>query len=136
MVLTGCSMNKKDPNTLAAIEQAVAKKYGKEAIQNPNANWDDEKEKQYLSEMKDMYAKVRNHEDSGEKIDMNGVKVSKKLFTRDSLGICPVCSSMPKRTMDDVCMLKFDCCGRCYIQYVEGREERWLSGWRPEINKE
>ena len=22
-------------------------------------------------------------------------------------------------------MNKYDCCGKCYIQFVEGREERW-----------
>ena len=26
---------------------------------------------------------------------------------------------------------KFECCQKCYIQYVEGREKRWLKGWRP-----
>ena len=28
-------------------------------------------------------------------------------------------------------MSKFDCCEKCYIQWVEGREERWKKGWRP-----
>ena len=32
---------------------------------------------------------------------------------------------------DDLYMNKFDCCFNCYIQYVEGREARWHSGWRP-----
>ena len=31
-------------------------------------------------------------------------------------------------------MSKFECCFKCYIDYVEGREDRWKSGWRP--NKE
>ena len=31
-------------------------------------------------------------------------------------------------------MIKYECCWTCNIQYVEGREERWRSGWRP--NKE
>jgi hypothetical protein len=129
-------MSKLDPNKIVAIEQAIAKKYGEEAIQNPRNEWDEEKEKEYLKQMKEMYAKTRQNEVSAQKIDINGFKVSKKLFNRDSLGICPVCSSMPKRTIDDVCMLKFNCCGHCYIKYVEGREERWSAGWRPEINKE
>ena len=33
-------MSKKDLNDIAAIEQAIAKKYGKEAIKNPRADWD------------------------------------------------------------------------------------------------
>ena len=26
---------------------------------------------------------------------------------------------------DDYYMNKYDCCGKCYIKFVEGREERW-----------
>ena len=42
----------------------------------------------------------------------------------------------PKSVKDDVCLVKFDCCNNCYIQYVENREERWLKGWRPNENNE
>jgi len=44
---------------------------------------------------------------------------------------CPVCSSYSFSAKDDLYMLKFECCFNCYVQYVEGREERWKSGWRP-----
>jgi len=30
-------------------------------------------------------------------------------------------------------MNKYNCCYNCFIQYVHGREERWKSGWRPNI---
>ena len=33
---------------------------------------------------------------------------------------------------DDFYMNKFECCHCCYIQWVDGREERWLKGWRPD----
>ena len=36
--------NKKDPNQIAYIEKAIAKKFGKEAIINPKSGWTDEKE--------------------------------------------------------------------------------------------
>ena len=40
-----------------------------------------------------------------------------------------------EKQLDDVYMSKFDCCEKCYIQFVEGREDRWKTGWRPnEIN--
>ena len=29
-------------------------------------------------------------------------------------------------------MNKFECCFKCFIQYVDGREERWEKGWRPD----
>ena len=136
MERTEHSMGNKNLNHVAAIEKAIAEKYGKEAIQNPKKDWDEEKEKEYMRQRNEMYDKMREKEDSIAKINLNGFIISTKLFNRESLSQCPVCGNMPKKTLDDVCMLKFDCCGECYIKYVEGREERWLTGWRPEINKE
>ena len=132
----GCLMKNKDLNKIAAIEQAIAKKYGDEAIQNPRANWDETKEKEYLDQMRELYKKNAQHEKWEEKIDVNGIKVTKKLLNKEPLHTCPVCGSFPKKAMDDVCLLKFECCSKCYIQYVEGREERWLTGWRPDENKQ
>ena len=124
-------MSKDKLNHIAAVEQAISKKYGDEAIQNPKANWDENKEKEYLQQMKEFYQKTQQIEESQEKVDVNGIKVSKKLLNRDAIRSCPICSSFARRSMDDVCLVKFDCCFSCYIQYVEDREERWLKGWRP-----
>ncbi len=124
-------MSKDKLNHIAAVEQAISKKYGDEAVQNPKANWDENKEKEYLQQMKEFYQKTQRIEESQEKVDVNGIKVSKKLFNRDALRSCSICSSFARRSMDDVCLVKFDCCFKCYLQYVEHREERWLKGWRP-----
>ena len=124
-------MKVKDPDRMAAIEKAISKKYGDEAIKNPRADWDEAAEKEYLEQMKKLYEKVKTQEEYSEKVDVNGIKISKKLLNRESLKSCPVCGVFPKKSMDDVCLTKFDCCYKCYIQYVEGREERWLTGWRP-----
>ena len=118
------------PDRIAAVEQAISKKYGDEAIQNPRANWDEEKEKEYLEQSKEFYQKSYQKEEQQEKVDINGIKVSKKLLNRESLRSCSVCGAYPKKSMDDVCLTKFDCCNKCYIQHVDGREERWLKGWR------
>lgn len=128
-------MSDKDLNKLAAIEKAISQKYGDEAIQNPRANWDEIKEKDYLQQMEELYQKTTKHESFQEKIDVNGIKVSKKLFNRDSLQRCPVCRSLARKAADDVCLLKYECCNTCYIQYVEDREERWLQGWRPNLEE-
>ena len=122
---------KKDPNYIASIEKAISEKYGDEAIQNPKGNWDEIKEKEYLLQMKAFYKKTKKFEESQEKVDVNGIKVSKKLLNRESTRCCSVCGVFPKKSMDDVCLTKFECCFRCYIQYVEHREEKWLKGWRP-----
>ena len=119
------------PDRIAAVEQAISKKYGEEAIQNPKANWDETKEKEYLEQSKEFYQKSYKKEAQQEKVDINGIKVSKKLLIRESLRCCSVCGSFPKKSLDDVCLTKFECCNKCYLQHVEGREERWLKGWRP-----
>ena len=129
-------MTKKDLNYIASVEKAIKEKYGEETIQNPASNWDEEKEKQYLKQMKELYSKSTKNGEWQDKVDVNGIKVTKKLLNKESLRTCPVCGSFPKKSMDDVCLLKFDCCSKCYIQYVEGREERWLIGWRPNESKQ
>ena len=124
-------MKDKDLNQIAAIEKAIADKYGHDAVANPQANWDENKENQYIAQMRAMYLKAVQNDTWADKIDVNGIKVTKKLLNRESLKSCPVCGSFPKKSMDDVCLVKFDCCSQCHTQYVEGREERWLQGWRP-----
>ena len=125
----------KNFDKIAAVEKAITERYGEDTIQNPRANWDDEKEKEYLEQMKEFYKKIKKNEESQEKIDINGIKVSKKLLNRESLKSCPVCGAFPKKSMDDVCIVKFGCCNKCYDQYIEGREERWQNGWRPDEDK-
>ncbi len=124
-------MKDKNFDKLAAFEKAIAEKYGDEAIQNPKANWDETKEEEYQQQMREFYQKTQQNEAWQEKIDVNGIKISKKLLNRESLKCCPICNSFARRAMDDICFVKFDCCHRCYIQFVEDREERWLEGWRP-----
>jgi len=81
-------MKDKDLNYVAAVEKAIAEKYGAETIVNPKANWDEEKEKEYLSQMREFYKKTKKNEEWQEKIDINGIKVTKKLFNRESLRHC------------------------------------------------
>tara|TARA_B100000035_G_scaffold192881_1_gene164614 strand:+ start:400 stop:768 length:369 start_codon:yes stop_codon:yes gene_type:complete len=118
----------KDPNYAVKIEKAIAEKYGKEAVVNPKSKWDDEKEKEYLDELKSNY---RHDKAEGEREDLDGVLISKELLNRESERSCPICNTYSFKSRDDLYMTKFDCCFECFIQYVEGREERWKKGWRP-----
>ncbi len=134
MLHTGCLMSN-DSDQIAAIEKAIAEKYGKETVQNPKGNWNEVKEKDYLEQSREFYKKQYKNDEWQEKVDVNGIKISKKLLNRESLKCCPICGSFPKKSMDDVCLVKFECCSRCHVKYVEGREERWLKGWRPDETK-
>ena len=124
----------KDTDYIVRVEQAIAKKYGEEAIQNPKAEWDENKEKVYLEQMRELYKKQKKNDEANDKVEVNGIKVSRKLLNRESTQSCPVCGQFPKKSMDNVCLVKFECCHSCYIKFVEGREERWNTGWRPNEN--
>ena len=122
----------KDPNRIARIEQAIAKKYGQEAVENPRTHWNDKKEEEYEEQLKKLAEKESKYEDSQEKIEVDGVLMSKKLLTRESVRRdCPVCKTFSFNLKDDTYMNRYDCCHSCYIQWVDGREERWKTGWRP-----
>ena len=124
-------MKKKDWDKLAEFERAISKKYGAEAVQNPKANWTDEKEHEYLDQLKKLSEKEMELYEKDEKVEVNGILVPKKLLNRESNRTCPVCDTYSFDVRDDVYMNKYDCCRQCYVKYVEDREERWLSGWRP-----
>lgn len=46
-------------------------------------------------------------------------------------GFCPVCGSLMKGDKSTSTYYSFGCCSDCFIEFVDGREERWRTGWRP-----
>ena len=122
----------KDPNRIARFEKAISKKYGHEAIENPRKHWNDEKEEDFKEQLKKIAERERSYEESQQKEEVNGVLISKKLLTREVIRRdCPVCETFSFSPLDDAYMLKYDCCYNCYLEWVDGREERWKTGWRP-----
>ena len=124
-------MSEKNWDKIAKIEQAISKKYGSQAIQNPKGSWTDKKEQEYLEQIKQLSKKETYLQEKDEKVEVNGILVPKKLLNIESNRTCPVCDTYSFDVRDDVYMNKYDCCRLCYVKYVEDREERWLSGWRP-----
>jgi hypothetical protein len=124
----------KDLNKIAAIEKAIAKKFGTETILNPKSLWDDSKEQEYLSQLKELYQKKIKRDEDYEKTEKDGFLLAKNLINKDSNRVCLVCETYSFSARDDLYMNKFECCWNCYIKWIEDREERWLNGWRP--NKE
>lgn len=121
-------------NKIAAIEKAIAEKYGKEATKNPKADWDEEKEADYQRQQKELLAKKRQAFENSQKVEYKGFLISKKLVRdANSARTCPVCNKFSFKACDDVYMTRYKCCYDCYYQYVEGREERWEKGWRPNL---
>lgn len=121
-----------DPHNIARLEHAVAKKYGHDAIKSPLSEWNEEKQEKYLEQSKALGVKLRKSNEEDERIETDGVLISQKLLSREAeRRTCPVCETYSFDTKDSVYMSKFECCRMCYIQWVEDREERWKSGWRP-----
>lgn len=121
-------MKKKDLNEVAKIEKAIKEKYGEEAIKNPKGSWDEEKEEKYLQSLKSFHDRPKRRQQIKEE---EGYVIKNKKNNYDQERECPVCGSYSFSSRDDIYMIKFDCCFKCYIQYIEGREARWKSGWRP-----
>ena len=125
-------MKKKDLNYIAGLEKAIKKKYGEEAVENPAKFWDKEKEKDYIQQLEEFVEKQKKIEQESEAENVDGILVSRKLLNKEGIFNCPTCNKKLKTINDDIYFTKFDCCEICYIKYVEGREKRWLDGWRPE----
>lgn len=121
-------MKKRDLNEIAKIEKAIKEKYGEEAIQNPKGSWDQEKEAKYLEDLKAFYQRSSRKKKTQE---AEGFLIKDKKTDNKIDRSCPVCGSYSFSSRDDLYMTKFQCCFECYIQYVEDREERWKTGWRP-----
>ena len=120
-------MSKRDPNWVAKVEKAISQEYGNIAIQNPRSLWSEEKEASYLEQIKQRYKKDNKQRERSEKINKDGFFLSKKLLTRDEDRVCPACFEYSFNLKDDLYMNKYDCCYKCYMQFVEGREERWMN---------
>lgn len=124
--------NKQD--YIAKLEKAITQKYGEEATHNPKRFWDEDKEKDYIQQSQEEQRKFAKNAESQDKVEQDGFLINKKLLNRDINRTCPVCHTYSFNSRDDLYMNKYDACFKCYIKYIEDREERWQSGWRP--NKE
>ena len=124
-------MNKDRQEYLAKLEKAISQKYGQETINNPRQFWDETKEKEYIEQSQAQQKKFAKLRETQDKVEQDGFLINKKLLTRDHNRTCPVCKKYSFRPQDDLYMNKFEACFKCYVQYVEDREERWASGWRP-----
>ena len=123
--------NRKDPNIIAAIEKAIAEKYGKDTVQDFRNEWEEDKEKEYLNQLKEMRVKRDKFSTSKEEITVGDVKIKKRPDRQKEDRSCPVCKTYSFSRRDDLYMNRFKCCYDCYVDFIEYREEAWKSGERP-----
>lgn len=122
---------KRDIEYLGKLEKAIEQKYGQEATINPRSLWDEEKELHYIEQAKENAEKYYENEKDSDIIENDGFFINKKLLTKSNTSSCSVCDKYLVDTRDSVYILKWECCYSCFIKWVEDREERWKSGWRP-----
>jgi len=124
----------KDIKNIAEIEKAIGEKYGKEAIENPKKFWTKEKEKKYIDQSKKFYEKVEKGKTKSDVCEHKGMLVSKNILKKPSTQGCLVCKNYFLNSKDSVYVNRYQCCFECYVQHVEDREDRWATGWRPQID--
>jgi hypothetical protein len=122
---------------VAQYEKAISDKYGENSVANPRSTWDNEKEAEYLEQVKMVYLRDKTRKDKELKEEHEGFFVSSNLFISRQNRKCEACSCFSLDKRDTLYLNKYSCCQECYVRYVEDREERWLSGWRPnEVTKD
>jgi len=121
-------MDEKKLNYIAALERAVEQEYGHQATINPKSLWNEEKEKQYLDQLKEFVIVDNKAKENQEKIVVDGVLVPKKLLNSDTNKVCVNCNTYSFNKQDDLYLNKFKTCYKCYVLVVEDREEKWFNG--------
>lgn len=122
-------MISKDLNYIAALEKAISEQYGDIATVNPKAGWNESKESEYLELSREKM--IRDSRIQSETVQLDGILIPKKLFSSVQKRKCEHCNTYSFNREDDVYFSKYDACRKCYIKYIEDREDRWKQGWRP-----
>tara|TARA_Y100000310_G_scaffold301640_1_gene338306 strand:- start:179 stop:508 length:330 start_codon:yes stop_codon:yes gene_type:complete len=104
-------------NKIAELERAIQRKHGAIATKNPSSFWDEEKEAEYLKQLKEQILL----EEEDEKIKVDGFLVSKKLFNRGNIQICSSCKKHCLTLNDDLFYVKHEMCEKCFYLYKDGR---------------
>jgi hypothetical protein len=125
---------KKDHTYVAAVERAIAEKYGKKAVQDFRSQWEEEDEKEYLSQLAERNHRHKNHHHK-QKVETENYSISKRPSTKKSLRTCPICKTYSFSYRDDLYMSRFKSCFLCYVDFIEFREEEWENGWRPNLEE-
>ena len=86
--------------------------------------------KKYLSQIKAISKKSQSKDSI--KVDVGGIFIPKAVIGKKNNRSCPVCKTYSFSSKDDLYMNRFKCCFDCYIEFVQGREDRWNNGYRPD----
>jgi len=122
-------------NYIAKLENAIEERWGKEAVDNPRKFWNEDKKEEYEKECKELRKRIFKNQDADKKIERPGYLISESILFKDSRENCEACGKYSFESRDDLYLSRFNACFECYVKYIEDREKRWKSGWRPNNNE-
>lgn len=131
--IKGSKMTKVDFDQIAHLEKLFVEEYGAQSIKDFRAEWNPHREEEYLEQL----ARQTRRDNSAEtkKIEISGVLITERAIERKADRVCPVCEIYSFSRRDDLFMNRFSCCYECHVEFVDGREDRWTTGWRPDVNR-
>jgi len=122
---------KRNPDYIAAVEKAITEKYGKNTVQDFRNEWEDNKEKEYLNQLKGLRSKRDRLARAREEIIVGDIKITKRRTKQKDARTCPLCKTYSFSRRDDLYMNRFKSCYECYTDFIQYREEAWKNGDRP-----
>ena len=117
--------------TIAALEKAVAEKYGKDAVQDFRSEWEEDDEKNYLEQLQKRTQKNLEKQKTEHIIEDGDVIIKTCRSNKSEDRTCPVCKTYSFSPQDDLYMNRFKACRLCYYDFIFCREDEWLNGKRP-----
>lgn len=116
-------------NQLLLFQATLRQKFGDFALIDLSTLWDQAKEQMYRS-----FLQKESKMDSEHALRIKSGTSNKKLFI-SSINKCECCFKLNTKVKDQPYMAKYNSCLSCYISYIDGREDRWNKGWRPNHGK-
>ncbi len=112
------------------FNQILEEKFGKFATVDIGAFWNSVKEEHLRQFLKEELKKNDKKYRQEEYIKVSEILFSKNMFVRKKHN-CTVCGKYNYKLDDLRYAFRYETCQRCYVRYIEAREERWRAGWRP-----
>ena len=83
----------KDYNYIAAVEKAIAEKYGKDTVQDFRSGWEPDKESAYLSQLGERRKKLLKKYKRKKTHTVGDIEIKTKRKPSTSQRSCPVCKT-------------------------------------------
>lgn len=101
---------------IAKLERAIEMKYGPDVLKHPRENWDENKEKKFIHDIKNYLATMEEKENNyNVEVKDNIEYVSKKTLSSQTR-ICCECSKYSISKVDDLYLKKLNICYKCYLK--------------------